>query len=135
MNTATRLAAALTAAAATLAVAACQSTPPPPAVQADDVTVYPRVTATDGLARILRVPEQGVNIEHGDNMTVSIPVRSISPTPEFLQYRFIFFEGGRPLDTTPAWRRARVEAQGLAYLEATSLEPADDFQLEIRASR
>ena len=123
-------------AAAVLSVAGCQTTTPPPAVAADEHTIYPRVTALDGLDRVLRVRESGVVVSRGDVMTVTIPVRSVSPSTEFLQYRFYFYDdAGRPLDTNPTWSRTRVEPRAQAYLEGRSIVPAEDFQLEIRGAR
>jgi uncharacterized protein YcfL len=114
----------------------CQSQPGPPGVAADEITIYPRVTAVDGLNTFLRVRESGVVVSRDDVMSVTIPVRSVSRETEFIQYRFFFYDAtGRPHDAEPSWSRTRIEPGAQAYLEGRSVRESDDFSLEIRAAR
>jgi uncharacterized protein YcfL len=121
---------------AALAATGCKTQLPPPAVGADQHPLYPRVTAIDGLNSALAVRTEGVSVDRGDVLDVTVPVRNTSTATKWVQYRFFFFtDDGTLLDNNPSWRRARIAPGVQAVMRGTSVAPAADFQLEIRAQR
>lgn len=109
---------------------------PAPAVGADPYSIYPRVTATGGMNRILKVREAGVSIRNDDLLRVSIPVRNVASETKLVQYRFFFFnEDGTVHNTDPSWRRTRIAPGVEVFMTANSITAAENFRLEIRPQR
>ena len=108
---------------------------PPPAVSDDRVTSeeYPKVQATGGLNKFMRVNNARENQQNGI-LSANVDIRWTGKKPVYYEYRFIFFDSrGRAINPDGPWSRADSEPGTVDYLSANATRPdATDWRLEIR---
>lgn len=108
---------------------------PPPRVSDDglDASDYPKVQATGGLNKFMRVNNARENQQNGI-LSANVDVRWIGKKPVYFEYRFIFFDSrGRAINPDGPWTRGDAEPGTVDYLSANATRPdATDWRLDIR---
>ncbi len=110
----------------------------PPAVNNDRVSAdaYPKVQATGGLNRFMKI-NNATETRENDILYSNVDIRWTGKKPVFYQYRFIFFDArGRPINPDSAWRRGESAPGTVDYLSSNATTPnAIDWRLEIRPNQ
>ncbi len=110
----------------------------PPRVKNDSVSVenYPKVQATGGLNKFMRINNANETREN-DILYANVDIRWTGKKPVFYQYRFIFFDArGRPVNPDSAWGRGESAPGTVDYLSSNATTPnAIDWRLEIRPNQ
>jgi hypothetical protein len=110
----------------------------PPAVKDDRVSSdeYPRVQATGGLNKLMRVNNAQESQQNGILFS-NVDIRWLGKETVYYDYRFIFFDSrGRPISPDSAWKRGESAPGTVDYLSANATTPdATDWRLEIRPRR
>lgn len=107
----------------------------PPTVKDDGVKAseYPKVQATGGLNKHMRVNNAKESQQDGV-LYANVDIRWIGEREVFYEYRFIFFDSrGRAINPDGPWTRGESAPGTVDYLGANATrQDATDWRLEIR---